>query len=254
MNDRLRGALAQKQMTVRQLALAAKVDPKSVERWLSNGRRPHPQTRLRAAEALGVSAEYLWPDYTGHTNGLQRDTYLGAASANSEIISTYPNRASVTQAIWQHLLSSAEEHIDVLVFSGTFLNQTNPDFPAMVAERASAGAQIRLCFGDPAGNAVALRGDEEGIGSTLGAKIRASLSYFEALSGAPGCEVRLHNTTLYASIFRYDQEAMINPHIFGKPASANPLLHVRDIGPRGMFAKYVSSFDDIWARSVPWSP
>lgn len=253
MNDRLRGALAQKQMTARDLAKVAKVDAKSVERWLTTPRRPHARTRLLAAEALGVSPDYLWPASPDGLENLHRHTFVGATSAQAEIISTYPNRAAVTQAVWQNLLSNAEDHIDVLVFSGTFLNQTNPDFPAMVAERAAAGAQVRLCFGDPDGAAVALRGEEEGIGSTLGAKIRASLSYFKDLVEVPGCEVRLHNTTLYASIFRYDQEAMVNPHVFGKPASANPLLHVRDVGPRGMFAKYASSFDDVWERSVRWA-
>lgn len=253
MNDRLRGALAQKQMTVGDLAQKVEVDVKSVERWLSTPRRPHPRTRLLTADALGVSPDYLWPEGPDALKSLHRHTYVGAASAQAEIISTYPNRAAVTQAVWENLLANAEEHIDVLVFSGTFLNQTNPDYPAIVAERAAAGAQVRLCFGDPDGAAVALRGEEEGIGSTLGAKIRASLSYFKDLAKAPGCEVRLHNTTLYASIFRFDQEAMINAHVWGKPASANPLLHVRDVGPRGMFAKYVSSFDDVWDRSVAWT-
>ena len=253
MNDRLRGALAQKQMTVGDLAKKAEVNVKSVERWLTTPRQPHPRTRRLAAEALGVSPDYLWPDTSG-SNGLHRDLFAGAANAQSEIISTYPNRAAVTQTVWQNLLNNAEKHIDILVFSGTFLNQTNPDFPAMVADRAAAGAQVRLCFGDPDGSAVELRGEEEGIGSTLGAKIRASLSYFTSILQIPGCEVRLHNATLYASIFRYDQEAMVNPHIWGKPASANPLLHLRDVGPRGMFAKYASSFEDVWERSVPWAP
>ncbi|AJT69500.1 hypothetical protein T261_7903 [Streptomyces lydicus] len=45
----------------------------------------------------------------------------------------------------------------------------------MLAERAAAGVRVRLCFGDPGGQAVVVRGREEGIGDTLAAKIRASL-------------------------------------------------------------------------------
>lgn len=229
-----------------ELAQQIDIDEKSVERWITKDRQPHRRNQRRAADALGVSPSYLWPD------GNHQDAYVGAAIARSEIIGTYPNRASVPQAVWRSLLDGAEERIDVLVFSGTFLAQTNPRFPAMLVQRAAAGTEVRLCFGDPDGAAVALRGEEEGIGSALGAKIRASLSYFTALAQAPGCEVRLHDATLYASIFRYDSQAMINPHIWGSPASANPLLHVRDAGEDSMFQKYTESFDEVWGGATPW--
>jgi hypothetical protein len=145
-------------------------------------------------------------------------------------------------------------NIDILVYSGTFLAQTNPRIADMLAARATDGVQVRLCFGDPDGSAVDLRDEEEGIGGTLGAKIRASLSYFTHLVETPGCGVRLHNTTVYASVFRYDTEAMINPHVWGSPASANPLLHVRDVGPDGMFSKYIESFERVWIGAKPWVP
>jgi hypothetical protein len=64
----------------------------------------------------------------------------------------------------------------VLVFSGTFFAQSNPQVVKMLAERAAQGARVRLCFGDPGGEAVAIRGREEGIGDALSAKIRASLT------------------------------------------------------------------------------
>ncbi len=83
--------------------------------------------------------------------------------------------------------------------------------------------RVRLCFGDSKGRAAAIRGQEEGIGDTLAAKIRASLTYYRPpLLSEPGCEVRLHDTTLYTSMFRYDDDLLVNPHVWGRPASANP--------------------------------
>jgi hypothetical protein len=41
----------------------------------------------------------------------------------------------------------------------------------MLAAPSGRGVRVRLCFGDPAAEAVATRGREEGIGSTLAAKI-----------------------------------------------------------------------------------
>jgi hypothetical protein len=111
-----------------------------------------------------------------------------------------------------------------------------------------------LCFGDPAGQAVAIRGNEEGIGDTLAAKIRACLTYYRPLVPEEGCEVRLHDTTLYNSLFRYDDHLLVNPHIFGQPASANPVLLLRRAGASGWFESYIESFEAVWARGRPWAP
>ena len=114
------------------------------------------------------------------------------------------------------------KQIDVLVFSGTFFAQTNPHIARMLQERAQAGVKVRLCFGDPNGEAVAVRGREEGIGDTLAAKIRASLTYYRSLVGAPGCEVRLHDTTLYNSLFRYDDQPAGQPAHLGPARQRQP--------------------------------
>ncbi len=124
----------------------------------------------------------------------------------------------------------------------------------MLAARASEGVRVRLCFGDPQGQAIATRGREEGIGDALAAKIRASLTYYRSLLGATGCGVRLHDTTLYASMFRYDDDLLVNPHVWGQPASANPLFHLRQADDGGWFATYAESFEAVWAGARPWTP
>ena len=111
-----------------------------------------------------------------------------------------------------------------------------------------------LCFGDPHGQAVAIRGHEEGLADTLAAKIRASLTYYRGMVGAPGCEVRLHDTTLYNSLFRYDNQVMVNPHIWGQPASANPLLRLQRRDGADWFDRYTESFEAVWNTAHPWVP
>ncbi|MEV8517443.1 hypothetical protein [Dactylosporangium sp. NPDC051484] len=155
---------------------------------------------------------------------------------------------------WLTLLQEARAQIDVLVFSGTFFAQSNPQVTRMLAERAAAGARVRLCFGDPHGQAAAIRGREEGIGDTLAAKIRASLTYYRPLLLETGCEVRLHDTTLYNSLFRYDDNLLVNPHVFGQPASANPLIHLKRVDATGWFDNYAQSFELVWAGARPWTP
>ncbi|MGI5135907.1 MULTISPECIES: XRE family transcriptional regulator [unclassified Streptomyces] len=245
MNERLRSALVQRGLTVEELAEACAVDPKTASRWVG-GRVPHRRHRWTVANLLSVDETYLWPE---NGQGAQRP-----GTARSELVDTYPNRASVPRDVWLSLLLGAMKQVDVLVFSGTFFAQTNPHIARMLQERAQAGVRVRLCFGDPDGEAVRVRGREEGIGDTLAAKIKASLTYYRDLVGYPGCEVRLHDTTLYNSIFRYDDHLMVNPHIWGQPASANPLLQLRNTDGEEWFQRYSDSFEAVWESARPWAP
>ncbi|WP_369183501.1 XRE family transcriptional regulator [Streptomyces sp. Y1] len=246
MNERLHSVLAQRGVEPKALAEACEVDPKTVGRWLG-GRLPHPRHRFRAARLLRVEESFLWPDP-------QPRAARGTGGLGTELIGTHQNRASVPRETWLTLLQEARQRIDVLVFSGTFFAQSNPHVAKMLAERAGRGVRVRLCFGDPSGRAAATRGREEGIGDTLAAKIRASLTYYRCLLPEEGCEVRLHDTTLYNSLFRYDDNLLVNPHIFGQPASANPLLHLKRVDTTGWFDNYAQSFEAVWAHARPWMP
>jgi hypothetical protein len=129
---------------------------------------------------------------------------------------------------------------------------TQPRVAQMLAGRLALGVLVWLCFGEPNSDAVAVRDREEGLGGTLAAKIRASMTYYRQLAATDGCEIRLHATTLYASLFRYDDEVLMNPHAYGEAASANPTFHFRHLDGGGLFEHYVSSFERIWATAMPW--
>jgi hypothetical protein len=238
--------MLQRGLTPEHIAATCDVDPKTAERWIKPGRQPHREHRWTIARLLNVDEVYLWPRLA-ETDGKRRN-----AVADSEIVSAYANRASVPRDTWLAMLSKAERNIDVLVFSGTFFAQTNPHVAQMLTARARDGVRVRLCFGDPTSHAVDIRDREEGLRGTLASKIRASLTYYKDLPGVEGCEVRLHGSTLYASIFRYDNDMMVNPHIWGMPASANPIMHMRRLDGGGWFDQYVTSFDTIWDAASPW--
>ncbi len=61
-NDVLRLALAGAGMTANDLADRIGVDPKTVQRWVSRGRVPHPRHRFASAEVLGQPIDTLWPE------------------------------------------------------------------------------------------------------------------------------------------------------------------------------------------------
>jgi hypothetical protein len=230
-----------------ELARCAGVDAKTVERWISLGRVPHRRHRWETAKRLGVDETYLWPEVLSRSGTRRHE------ASHSELVELYPDRASVPRELWLRLLSEAQEHVDVLVFSGTFYAQTQPRVAQMLAAVAQRRTQVRLCFGEPNSEAVAIRDREEGISGTLPAKIRSALTYYRSLVDIDNCELRLHSTTLYASLFRYDDDILVNPHAFGEPASANPTLHLRRLDGGTVADHYIRSFERVWATAIPWS-
>ena len=57
---------------------------------------------------------------------------------------------------------------------------------------------------------------------------------------------------MYASMFRYDDEILVNPHAYGEPASADVTTHFRRLDGGVLAGHYMTSFDRVWADSVPW--
>jgi hypothetical protein len=100
---------------------------------------------------------------------------------------------------------------------------------------------------------VAGRGVDEGIGGdVLAAKVRSSLVLFGPLLGEPGVEIRLHGTILYNSIYRADDQLLVNTHIYGVMANNAPMFHLRKIPGGEMASTYLESFERVWDGGTPY--
>lgn len=241
-NERLRDALARKGMTLAQLADYVGVDPKTPERWISRPERiPHRQHRLATAAVLEVDEEDLWPEVAHGPRVV--------AGGGSELVEFFGSRSTVPARLWDSLIGSACEHLDVLVMAGLFFPEHHD--PARIAARARAGCRVRLLLADPAGAAVRLRGVEEGFGAGVAHRVTLALRYFEGLVGVPGIEVRLHDTTLYASLYRSDDTLLANVHVYGAPAAQNPVLHLRRVPGGRVVDHYLASWERVWSAARP---
>jgi hypothetical protein len=85
----------------------------------------------------------------------------------------------------------------------------------------------------------------------LAARIRISLTYLREVLHEPGVEIRLHETILYNSIYRFDDELLANAHAYGSPAPRNPVLHLRRVPQGRVFDHYMNSFDRVWSGAAP---
>ncbi len=240
-NERLRNSISAAHLTLDALAERLQVDRKTVERWVA-GRVPHPRHRQATATVLHAEQTYLWPE-------LMTEARTRSAT-EAEFVTLYPHRGAVPPDLWLSLTEAAEESIDILVYAGLFLWDAYPDFPSLVAAKARAGTRIRLALGDPESEAVALRGVEEGFGGLSG-RVRMTLAYVSSVSTTPGVGVRLHSTTLYNSIYRFDDNLFINPHTYGAPAARSPVIHLRRVAGGRLFDHYMGSFDRVWSTATP---
>ena len=227
------------------VATDLEVSPKTVERWITKGRLPYPKHRSNLAALVGETENYLWPDALSE----ERKSQVSAA----EVVNLYPQRSDVPRDVWQRLFKSATEQIDILVYAGTFLAEEH-GLAKHLARAAGSGAKVRMLLGDPNGDEVAARGAEEGIGEAMAARIRNALVFYDALVAEGLIEARLHNTTLYNSILRFDDEMLVNAHIYGLVGAQAPLLHLRQLGAGDLFQSYVDSFDKVWATAKIHAP
>lgn len=241
-NERLRAALLQKGMTPAALADALQVDPKTVERWITMGREPYRRHRYTVATLLGVDESFLWPDALTPAQV--------AAASESEIVTVYPHRWAVPGDAWRNLFAAAEREIGLLVYSGLFLAD-DAGILRLFRTKAGDGVRVRIMLGNPRAPEVAQRGAEEGSDDVMAGRIRSALLAYRPLQAVDGIEVRLHDTTLYNSMYRGDDQLLINPHVYGAAATNAPVLHLRKVAGGDMVTTYLDSFERIWAAAEP---
>lgn len=224
-------------LDVEGLAQAVEVSTKSVERWLHSDMVPYPRTRYRVAAALGEDESYLWPA------SVDKASLTGA-----ELVTTWPRRADVPRELWTDLLRGAERNVDYIAFAGLFLAEEIPDWIPMLRAKAEAGARVRMMFGDPDGRQLASRDAENEIGGGVGGRVAAVLSYYRPFTDL--FDIRLHDTPLYASIYRFDDEMIVNIHVYGILAAYTPTMRIRRVDG-AYFQTFLESYEKIWASARP---
>jgi hypothetical protein len=241
-NDTLRRAMFDARLTEGDLATRLAVDPKTVRRWL-DGRLPYPRHRNDLARLLAVQEFELWPELAA---------IHAARSRPAEITAVYPRRSSIAQEGWRSLFASAKHEISILAYSALFLAE-NAVLLQLLADKSTAGVQINIALGSPESAHVAQRGADEEIGEAMSAKIRNALVLYRPLIDRAGIQLRLHDTVLYNSIYRADDQLLVNQHAYGIPAAQAPVYHLRKLDGAEMFELYMESFRRVWAKSIPVS-
>ncbi|WP_133780638.1 XRE family transcriptional regulator [Kribbella sp. VKM Ac-2571] len=237
MNDVLRRAMYDANLTDLDLSAELSVDPKTVRNWM-HGQVPHRRTRMAVSRLLGVDEEVVWPELRPDSSESRRP---------AEIAGIYPRRTSISPLTWLSFFESAKSEIGILAYSALFLAE-DARIIRLLREKGD-GIRIRIALGAPDGTKIVERGAEEEIGEAMGAKIRNSLALLGSLLMQEHVELRLHDTVLYNSMFRSDGQLLVNQHAYGIPAAQSPVYHYRHSDDSEMFDSYLSSFEAVWAKA-----
>ena len=239
MNELLRRFLLQAGLREDDVAARLGVDPKTVRRWL-NGRVPYPHNRVAIADLLGAEEADLWPGASGT---------LTARIRPDELSMVYPHRLAVPRGVWIRFFSSAEREIGILAYSALFLAEDR-EILRLFAEKGRAGVNIRIALGDPESSHAPQRGEED-VGDAVPAKVRKAVTLYRSVAEVENVEIRLHQAVLYNSIYRADDQLIVNQHAYGIPAAHAPVFCLRHTGGGEMGALYRESFERVWAGAIP---
>ncbi|MEU4776297.1 helix-turn-helix transcriptional regulator [Micromonospora sp. NPDC023633] len=234
-NEALREALTVAGLTVAELAARCDVDAKTVERWISRGRLPHPRSRVRVASVLGKDVDVLWPDV------VRRAVKVGA---DREIVGVYPRRSDLPRSLFGELITQARSRLWFGGYTSYFVWLEVPNAAARLGMKAREGADVRFLLGDPASPVTTSREQVEDTPLTLATRI--AMTQAEIAKSPEDLPTRSTDRHIAMSVWVFDSEAIVATHIGAGLGQDSVTLHLRRRVVGGAFDRYVEHFEALW--------
>ena len=242
-NEALRHAMDAVRFTDYKLAAKVGVDVKTISRWKADpGRVPHARHRWATADALGVDESVLWPD------ALQQTIKTGV---DREVVAVYSRRADCPTAVWRRLLTNATDTITFAGYTNYFLWLQHPTLTSVLRRKAECGTAVRFLLGNPDSDVTHRREQIEDVPLSVGVRIRSTLAELDALRDQRGVDARFSDAHIAMSVFLFDRDAMVTPHLSAQIGHDSPLLHLRRRQDDGLYDRFASHIDDLWSEARP---
>ncbi|MFE2733778.1 XRE family transcriptional regulator [Streptomyces sp. NPDC059349] len=179
--------------------------------------------------------------------------------SDREIIHSYPYRSVCPSTVWSGLSQSAESDIFLAGYTNYFFWTQLPNFSGLLREKVAAGCRVRFLLGDPEGEVTRQREVIEDVALSVSTRIRMALGELSKLGPLDGLEARysapedaVNHVSL--SVFRFDSDALVTPHLARLVGHDSPLLHLRRQGDGGMFSRFAEHAEELWSRAIPVEP
>jgi transcriptional regulator with XRE-family HTH domain len=244
-NERLRAAMTNAGIHINDLAELARVDAKTVQRWLG-GRQPYSRHRQAIAKALGTDERSLWPEL---------NKPAPAGEDRQEILAAFAYANDLLAPDWRVMLTTATSQIDLLDYTLLDVLRT-PGVPDLLAAKAAAGCHVRILISAEDSFFVQVFDAERDLAdlspaaSETNFEIALARGYLEPLLQQPGIEIREYVANRFNSIVRVDDEMLLTLHLWAAPGSQAPLLHLRRDGEDGLFERFAGHYDALWHHAA----
>ncbi|MGP3951639.1 XRE family transcriptional regulator [Streptomyces sp. 7N604] len=173
-----------------------------------------------------------------------------------EIVHSYPYRSACPSTVWADLIADATDDLFFGGFTSYFLWTQAPALPDALRRKTQSGCRVRFLLGSPDGEVTRQREEIEDVTLTVSTRIRMTLEQLDKMGEVEGLEVRfsapvdaMNHVSL--SVFRFDDEALVTPHLARLVGHDSPLLHLRRCDDRGMFSRFMEHSEELWSRGVP---
>lgn len=241
----LKHAMTNARLTEHALAEICEVDVKTVARWVTEeGRIPHPRHRWAASQALGVDESVLWPE------AIRKNIKTGP---DREIVSVYPYRSACPKTVWRTLITDATNDITFAGYTNYFLWLELPNLRSVLRKKAERGCRVRFIVGDPDSEVTRQREEREGVPLTVGTRIRITLDELSKLSDVTGIEARFSDDHIAMSVFTFDDQMLVTPHLANLAGHDSPMLHLKRQQADGMFDRFAFHVTELWEHGRPVS-
>ncbi|MFD7596515.1 DUF5919 domain-containing protein [Kitasatospora sp. NPDC059812] len=167
-----------------------------------------------------------------------------------EVFAVYPYRSACPQSVWAQLI--AEARSDVFL-AGYIVWLEQPALLQTLRRKAESGCRVRFLLGDPDSDTTRQREQVEDVALTVSTRIRVTLENLAKLSGTEGFEARFSAPDdgpnhVGLSVFRFDEHALVTPHLARAVGHDSPLMHLRRSGENGMFDRFAEHVEELWSR------
>ncbi|UGQ15612.1 XRE family transcriptional regulator [Yinghuangia sp. ASG 101] len=173
-----------------------------------------------------------------------------------ELVHSYPYRSACPSTVWSELIEAASEEMFLAGYTNYFFWTQVPHFADTIRRKAESGCRVRFLLGAPDGDVTRQREEIENVALSVSTRIRITLEHLERLGEIPNVETRfsapldaINHVSL--SVFRFDNQALVTPHLARLVGHDSPLLHLRKHGVGEIFDRFVEHAEELWSRAVP---
>jgi hypothetical protein len=184
----------------------------------------------------------LWPD------AIRAAVKTGP---DREIAAVYPYRSACPASLWRKLITNAKTDITFAGYTSYFLWIEQPNLAAALRRKAAAGCKVRFLVGDPDSEVTRERERIKGTSLTVSTRIAVTLEQLERLRDVEGIEARFSDRHIAMSVFSFDDDMIVTPHLSNKAGHESPAFHVRRCQDDGIFDRFTGHVSALWDDGRP---